>query len=104
MPLMHIIMKIPLRAAIATSNYLIGATAVTGSLIYYRNDYLDPSIIAPSVLGVFFGALLGARLSQKVKATFLRILFVLVLTFLSIQMILKGFGIDIFSIGDLLKQ
>jgi hypothetical protein len=46
------------------------------------------------MMGVLLGAILGTRLMPRVKSTLLRRLFVIVMLFVSIQMTLKGLGIQ----------
>jgi uncharacterized membrane protein YfcA len=51
-PIMSVVMGMPLRAAIATSNFMIGVTAATSAVIYYQRGFLDPGIAIPTALGV----------------------------------------------------
>ena len=71
-PVMHSIMGIPIKVAIGTSNFMIALTAAAGALIYYHNGYVHASTVAPLILGVVVGALLGATLAQKFKVVWLR--------------------------------
>ena len=43
-PIMSLVMGMPLKAAIATSNFMIGVTAATSAVIYYGRGYIDPQI------------------------------------------------------------
>ncbi len=54
-PMMSLVMGVPLRAAIATSNLMIGVTAATSALIYYQRGFLDPGIAILTALGVLLG-------------------------------------------------
>ena len=67
-PIMSLVMGMPLRAAIGTSNIMIGVTAATSAIIYYQRGLLDPNIAIPTALGVLVGAQIGARIGGKCAA------------------------------------
>lgn len=90
-PVMNLIMGVPIRASIATSNFMIGITAATSAVIYYQHGYLNPSIAIPTALGVLFGAQMGARLSGKIRSIRLRQIFALVMVAFSILMFSRAF-------------
>ncbi|MBM3182757.1 MAG: sulfite exporter TauE/SafE family protein [Chloroflexi bacterium] len=71
-PVMHSLMGIPIKVAIGTSSFMIAITTAAGALIYYRNGYVNPSIVTPLIVGVVGGALLGTSLAQKIKGAWLR--------------------------------
>lgn len=87
MPVMHVIMGVPLRAAIATSNFMIGVTAATSAAVYIGKGFVDPLIAVPTALGVLLGAQGGARLASRLPTRVLRTLMVLTLTVFAIQML-----------------
>lgn len=87
-PIMHLAMCLPVRAAAGTSNYMVGVTAVASAFIYYGNGFVDPSVAVPTVLGVFFGARLGARVAQRVQSALLSRMLAVVLLYVAIQMLL----------------
>jgi len=70
---------IPLRAAAATSAFMIGVTATGGAIIYYGRGELPALAAAPAVLGVQLGTWAGIRLAHRVPAKWLKILLVVVL-------------------------
>ena len=90
-PVMNLIMKIPLRAAIATSNFMIGVTAATSALIYYQHGYIDPTIAIPTALGILIGAQAGSRLGGRVRSAWLKQIFRWVLLIFALQMFIKAF-------------
>ena len=55
-PIMNLLMGVPLKATVATSNLMIGVTAATGAAIFYGRGYLDPYYAVPAVLGILVGA------------------------------------------------
>lgn len=91
-PAMHLIMGIPLKAAIATSNYMIGITGAASAMIYYAHGFVKPMIVAPCAIGVLLGAQLGSRLAARVHSSVLRWVFVALLVFLAAEMFYRAFG------------
>ena len=88
-PVMLLFMKVPLRVAAATSNFMIGVTAATSAYIYWGRGDVRIDIAAPLVAGVFTGSLLGARLSPKVRPFYILLLLIGITGWLSVQMIFK---------------
>ena len=88
-PAMHLLSGVPMKAAAATSNFMIGVTAAASAFIYFANGHLNPTIATAAVLGVIGGSLLGTRISQRVKGNTLTWIFVLLLIILSIQMYMR---------------
>jgi uncharacterized membrane protein YfcA len=91
-PIMSVLMGVPLRAAIATSNLMIGVTAATGAAIFYGRGYVDPSYAVPAALGILIGASFGPRLAARLSARVLGIVFQIVLAAFAVLMIVKAAG------------
>jgi hypothetical protein len=91
-PAMHLVMKVPLRVAIATSNLMIGVTASAGAIIYLAHGEIDPFVAGPTALGVFAGASLGSRTAHRIDVRVLRALFVVVLLYTAVQMVRRAAG------------
>lgn len=87
---MDLFMKLPLKVSSATSNFMIGVTAAASAGVYFFRGDIDPKIAAPVALGVLIGATFGTRVMQRLSSRILRLIFVPVLAFVSIQMIVKG--------------
>jgi len=92
-PVMNVCMCVPLKAATATSNFMIGVTALTGAIIFYGHGLLDAYLCAAVALGVFAGAYLGTRLMAKRSSEQLRGWFAILLFIVAVTMVLKAFGI-----------
>lgn len=88
---MDLFMKLPLKVSSATSNFMIGVTAAASAGVYLLRGDIDPKIAAPVALGVLIGATAGTKIMQNLKSKTIRMLFIPVLAFVSIQMIIKGF-------------
>jgi uncharacterized protein len=89
-PIMNLVMGVPLRAAIATSNFMIGITAATSAIVYYRHGYLDPQIAIPTSLGVLIGAQAGTRIGGRLRSQRLKQVFQLLLLVFAVQMIYQA--------------
>lgn len=88
-PVMYLFMKVPLRVAAATSNFMIGVTAATSAYIYWGHGDVRIDVAAPLVAGVFAGSLLGARISPKVRSFHILLLLIGIAAWLAAQMIYK---------------
>lgn len=91
-PVMHLVMRVPLRVAIATSNLMIGVTASAGAIIYLAHGEIEPFVAGPTALGVFAGATLGSRTAHRIDVRILRALFVVVLLYTAVQMLRRAAG------------
>lgn len=90
-PVMNLVMGMPMRASIATSNFMIGITAATSAVIYYQRGFVDPHVAAPTALGVLAGAQIGSRIGGKLQSSLLSNIFRWVLVLFSLQMFYKAF-------------
>jgi len=81
---------IPMRAAAATSAFMIGVTATGGAIIYLGRGDLPPLAAAPAVLGVQLGSWIGLRLAHRLSAKWLKILLVVVLLSVAVSMIVRS--------------
>jgi uncharacterized membrane protein YfcA len=68
-----------MRAAAATSAFMIGVTATAGTVIYYGHGVLVPGLAAAAVLGVQIGSYLGIRIAIRMDGKWLRLLLAVVL-------------------------
>jgi uncharacterized membrane protein YfcA len=89
-PSMDLLMRLPIKVSTATSNFMIGVTGAAGAGIYFARGDINPFIAAPVAVGVLIGATLGSRLLGKLHSRRIRVAFVVVLLWASIQMLWKG--------------
>ncbi len=94
-PVMTVAMGIPMKAAVATSNFMIGITAVAGAYVHYIRGNVNPTVAVPVALGVTVGAYVGSRLTPKVSNVSLTIAFAIIMIIFAIQMGLSAFGISV---------
>ena len=89
-PAMDLAMRLPIKVSTATSNFMIGVTAAASAGVYFARGDIDPFVAAPVAAGVLFGATAGARLLPRLQSHSIRVAFVLILLFVSGQMLWKG--------------
>jgi len=81
---------VPLRAAAATSDFMIGVTASVGAFFYFWRGDIDPVVAAPVVLGVLGGSRLGFFMGERARARWLKLLMAVVLFCVSGMMLLRA--------------
>lgn len=84
------VMRLPYKVSTSTSNFMIGITAAASAGIYLHHGYIDPVLAMPVMLGVFAGAVVGARLLMFLRAKPLRIFFSVIVLIMALEMIYKG--------------
>jgi uncharacterized membrane protein YfcA len=89
-PVLNAWCGIPLRAAAATSAFMIGVTATAGATIYYGHGQLQPALAAAAVLGVQLGSWGGLKFGAAASSKWLKILMAVVLLIVSAMMFLRG--------------
>jgi uncharacterized protein len=94
-PAMNLGMDVPIRVAVATSNFMIGVTAAASVFVYFGRGYVHPLLVAPVVLGVVGGALLGTIHSGRASHALLKRVIAAVLIFVAVQMGLRAFGVNL---------
>ncbi|MDB4895499.1 MAG: hypothetical protein JWN15_1761 [Firmicutes bacterium] len=92
-PAMTLGMGVPIKAAAATSNFMIGVTAVASAYIYYSRGDINPLIAVPTAIGVTIGALAGSRIGPRLRSKQLARMFAGVMAILALQMALSAVGI-----------
>jgi uncharacterized membrane protein YfcA len=94
MPVMNLLMRVPLKVATGTSNFMIGVTATSAAFVRYENGDIDPLIAVPVALSVFLGARVGAWLVPRTPINRLKTIFGWVALVIAALMLLRALGID----------
>jgi uncharacterized membrane protein YfcA len=92
-PVMNRLMKVPVKATVATSGFLLMTTTMTGSLIYIYDGFLVPYVAGPLCVSVFVGSRLGSALAQRAHTRVLVIFFSIFMVLMAILMVLKALHI-----------
>ncbi|MDI9638368.1 sulfite exporter TauE/SafE family protein [Kamptonema cortianum] len=86
------VMRLPFKVSTTTSSFTIGVTAAVSAGVYLARGYIDPGLSMPVMLGVFPGALLGAKALAGTNVSVLRVVFSLVLVVMSFKMVYNTLG------------
>ena len=89
-PVLNAWCGVPLRAAAATSAFMIGVTATAGAVIYYGHGQLILSLASAAVLGVQLGSWGGLRFGSRAPVKGLKVLMAGVLIVVSVLMFIRG--------------
>lgn len=84
-PAMTLLGGMPMKAATATSNFMIGVTAAASAFVYFVNGHMNPLVAAPTALGVLCGSFVGIRISQTIRSKALTMFFAVLLLFVAFQ-------------------
>ncbi len=92
-PLMNIYMHVPMKAASATSSYMIGITAFSGAITYFLGGQVLLEYAAGVAIGAFLGALVGTTITRRLNARHLRKYFSVFVFFMATIVLLRAFGV-----------
>ena len=86
----ELIMGLPPKVAVTTSNLIIGTMALAGASVYLEAGLIAPKLVAPVILGVSLGALLGSWLLVRFTNRIVQRILLLVLIMFGVEMLLHG--------------
>ena len=84
------VLKMPSKVASATSDFIIGMTALAGVSVYFFSGLLNLTLMTPMAIGATIGGLIGGRILNKLDGKVLRILFLIITFLIVVQMLFKG--------------
>ncbi|MCB2206489.1 sulfite exporter TauE/SafE family protein [bacterium] len=85
-PIMNLVSGVPIKAATATSNFMIGVTGVASAFIYFSYGHVNPLYTAAAVLGVLGGSRLGTIIGAKIKSRTVVAVFIVLIFVVAIRM------------------
>jgi uncharacterized membrane protein YfcA len=91
-PALHLLCNIPMKAAAATSNFMIGVTAAASSFLYFGRGEVQPAMTSALVLGVLAGSAVGSVWNQSLHGRFVRRLFALLLIVVALQFLYRAWS------------
>ncbi|MPZ93105.1 MAG: TSUP family transporter [Actinobacteria bacterium] len=94
-PAMNLVMGVPIKVAAATSNFMIGVTAVSSLVVYLGRGEVHPAIVTPLVLGTVVGAIAGTHLQARIPSRQVRVALTVILVFVAIQMAVRAAGVGV---------
>jgi uncharacterized membrane protein YfcA len=86
----ELIMKMPTKVSTATSNFIIGMTALAGSSVYFASGLFYLDLAAPLAVGTTLGAFVGARILRRLSNRASRYIFMIILVYILVEMVYKG--------------
>lgn len=89
-PALHLLCEVPMKAAAATSNFMIGVTAAASAFLYFGRGEVRPALTATAVLGVLAGSRIGSHVNRFVHAGFARRLFAALLVLVAVEMLTRA--------------
>lgn len=92
-PALHLLCHVPIKAAAATSNFMIGVTAAASAFLYYGRGEVQPSLTAAAVLGVLAGSAVGSVVNRYLGGTSIRRLFGGLLGLVAVWMLGRSAGL-----------
>lgn len=88
-PIMNSLMGVPIKAATATSSYMIGITAFSGAIMYFLKGNIVYDVAGFLAVGTFIGAAIGSLLSKKIDASSMKKYFSILIFIITVFMIIK---------------
>lgn len=85
-PTMNLLCKIPMKAASATSNFILGVSAAAGAVVFFKAGAVLPELTALIVLGVLAGSLAGTHVLYRIKGEWLQAICGILLFIVAVKM------------------
>lgn len=92
-PLMNLHMGVPMKAATATSSYMIGITAFSGALVYFMGGEILLGYAAAVAVGGFLGSVVGFKISSFFSGASLKRYFSILLFAIAVSVLLNAGGL-----------
>lgn len=92
-PALNLLLGVPLKGAVATSNIVMSIVNTSAAWIYIERGAVIPMVVVPSLIGVMLGARIGAQLLHGIHPLILRRIVIVVLVLAGSRALLKGFGL-----------
>lgn len=86
-PVMNMLCGVPMKAAAATSNFIIGVSAAASALVYFRAGLVPLETTGIIVSGVLAGSFAGIYALYKVRAEKLQVAFSVFIVFVAVKML-----------------
>ncbi|MDT8285977.1 MAG: sulfite exporter TauE/SafE family protein [Elusimicrobiales bacterium] len=87
-PVMTMLCGVPMKAAAATSNFMIGVSAAASAFVYYRRGHIPADICGVIVVGVLIGSFAGMSLLYKTRSERLQMVFAAAMLVISVKMLI----------------
>lgn len=92
-PVLNLLMGAPLKISVATSKFLLSITDTSAAWVYLNQGAVLPMIVAPSIVGIMLGSMVGVKLLAKAKPKAIKWMVIWLLLFAGLRALLKGLEI-----------
>jgi uncharacterized membrane protein YfcA len=89
-PMIHLVCGVPMKAATATSAFMIGITGAASAFIYFGRGEVRPALTTAVILGVLVGSFTGAVISQRLPGRLIQTVFAVFLLPVAWQMFVRA--------------
>ena len=89
-PVLNLIMSLPLKVATSTSMLIIALTGAPAIWVYVASGAILPILVAPTVVGMYIGSNIGAKLAIIARPVVIKYLFLAIMLFAAFMNIYKG--------------
>ncbi len=89
-PLMNLLCGVPMKAAAATSNFVIGVSAAASVYIYFRKGLMPLELTGVTVIGVLLGSFAGIHLLYRARSEKLQLAFSALTLLVAVKMLMKA--------------
>lgn len=89
-PVMNLLCGVPMKAAAATSNFIIGVSAAASACVYFRRGLIPFELTAVIVVGVLIGSFLGIYALYKARSEKLQIVFSALTLMVAVKMLMAA--------------
>lgn len=90
-PVMNLLCGVPMKAAAATSNFIIGVSAAASAYVYFRKGLMPLELTAVIVVGVLLGSFLGIYWLYKARSEKLQMAFSVLTLLVGLKMLMRAF-------------
>ncbi len=92
-PVLNLLMGAPLKISVATSKFLLSITDTSAAWIYMNQGAVLPMMVAPSIIGIMLGSMVGVKILAKAKPKAIKWMVLALLLFAGLRALLKGLDI-----------
>ncbi len=92
-PVLNLFMGAPLKISVATSKFLLSITDTSAAWIYLNQGAVLPMMVAPSIIGIMLGSIVGVKILAKAKPKAIKWMVIGLLLFAGLRALLKGLEI-----------
>jgi uncharacterized membrane protein YfcA len=92
-PALNLLMGVPLKVAAGTSGVVLSLASSSAAWVYIERGAVLPLIAVPSIVGMMFGARIGAHLLNRLNGSVVRWMVISMLMFAGLRALQKGLGL-----------